>query len=65
MAADAVDAMMNARPYRDSLPLENVFNELKENSGTQFDPMIVDLILNGKVPLELIHNANGSIWTKN
>lgn len=65
MAADAVDAMMNARPYRDSLPMEKVFNELKENSGTQFDPMIVDLIINGKVPLELIHNANCSIWSKN
>jgi putative nucleotidyltransferase with HDIG domain len=58
MAADAVDAMMHARPYRDSLPMENVLSELKDNSGTQFDPMIVDLILSGKVPLEQIYRGS-------
>jgi len=58
MAADAVDAMMHARPYRESLPMEKVLSELKENSGTQFDPMIVDLMLNGKVPLEAMYHSS-------
>jgi putative nucleotidyltransferase with HDIG domain len=51
MVADAVDAMMSARPYRDALIMENVMNELRENSGTQFDPEVVALILNEKVAL--------------
>ena len=36
--ADSFDAMSSRRTYRDSLPIEKVKQELKENSGTQFDP---------------------------
>ncbi len=50
--ADAVDAMMHARPYRDSLSLEKVLSELKDNAGTQFDPAVVDVILQGKISLK-------------
>ena len=50
--ADAVDAMMSARPYRDALTRKMVFDELKENAGTQFDPEIVDIIMKGEVLLE-------------
>ncbi|HDZ61843.1 MAG TPA: HD domain-containing protein, partial [Nitrospirae bacterium] len=49
IVADAVDAMMHARPYRNSLPREKVLRELTENSGTQFDPKIVDIILQEKL----------------
>jgi response regulator RpfG family c-di-GMP phosphodiesterase len=49
--ADAVDAMLNARPYRDSLPMDKILGELRNNSGTQFDPLIADLILKGKISL--------------
>lgn len=49
VVADAIDAMMHARPYRDSLPMQRVFFELEHNAGTQFDPMIVDLVLNRKI----------------
>lgn len=52
VVADAVDSMMHARPYRDSLPMEKVISELRDNAGTQFDPVIVDLILKGKIPLK-------------
>jgi putative nucleotidyltransferase with HDIG domain len=51
MVADAIDAMMNSRPYRDALSPEKVFNELRDNSGSQFDPEVVDMILAGKVVL--------------
>ena len=51
MVADAIDSMMHARPYRGSLPMEKVFKELEENIGTQFDPVIVELILKKKIPL--------------
>jgi len=49
--ADAVDAMMSARPYRGALSIDKVMNELRENAGTQFDPDITEIILKGKVPL--------------
>lgn len=51
IVADAIDAMMHARPYRDSLLMKKVLSELKDNAGTQFDPMIVDMILKGKISL--------------
>lgn len=43
--ADAFDAMTSRRSYRDSLPLETVKEEFKKNSGTQFDPKIVEVFL--------------------
>jgi putative nucleotidyltransferase with HDIG domain len=52
MVADAIDAMMSSRPYRDALTIQKVLSELRENSGMQFDPEIVDIILKGKVSLE-------------
>jgi len=52
MVADAVDAMMRARPYRGSLSMEKVMSELRDNAGTQFDPMIVKEILKGKISLK-------------
>lgn len=39
--ADAIEAMVSDRPYRKSLRLEQVIEELKRNSGTQFDPLVV------------------------
>lgn len=51
IVADAVDAMMSARPYRDALTMEKVMSELRDNSGTQFDPEIVDLIIKSEVSL--------------
>jgi putative nucleotidyltransferase with HDIG domain len=51
MVADAVDAMMSARPYRDSLTINKVMNELSENAASQFDPDVTDIILKGKVSL--------------
>ncbi|MBI4846981.1 MAG: response regulator [Nitrospirae bacterium] len=49
--ADAIDAMMCARPYRAALTVDNVMSELTNNAGTQFDPAIVEIILNGRVTL--------------
>jgi diguanylate cyclase (GGDEF)-like protein len=39
--ADAYDAMTSDRPYRSALAHEKAIEELKLNSGTQFDPAIV------------------------
>jgi response regulator RpfG family c-di-GMP phosphodiesterase len=40
--ADAFDAMNSNRAYRKSLPFSVCINELEKNSGTQFDPQIVE-----------------------
>jgi HD-GYP domain-containing protein (c-di-GMP phosphodiesterase class II) len=39
---DTFDAMMTDRPYRKALTLQKVKEELKLNSGTQFDPYVVE-----------------------
>jgi len=49
--ADAIDAMMRPRPYRNALPEGDVLKELENNAGTQFDPRIVEVILKGKISL--------------
>lgn len=52
--ADAFDAMTSNRPYRKALSLDIAIAELSENSGTQFDPAIVDVFISvleaGKFP---------------
>lgn len=42
---DSYDAMINKRIYRERLSIEEAKNELRKNSGTQFDPEIVDKFL--------------------
>ena len=43
--ADAVEAMASDRPYRRDLSFEKIKKELKRNSSTQFDPLIIETIL--------------------
>lgn len=43
--ADAFDAMISERPYRNALSLAEAIAELKANSGTQFDPGIIKVFL--------------------
>ncbi len=43
--ADAYDAMTSNRSYRSIMPQQLVRDELVKNSGTQFDPKIVEIML--------------------
>jgi putative nucleotidyltransferase with HDIG domain len=43
--ADAVEAMASDRPYRKALSYLSIEKELIRNSGTQFDPMIIETML--------------------
>ena len=40
---DAFEAMINERPYKKRLSIKESLLELKENSGTQFDPQVVNV----------------------
>jgi len=43
--ADSFDAMTSSRPYRDKMNLDIAFQELRDNSGTQFDPKLVPVFI--------------------
>jgi len=44
--ADAIDAMLSNRHYRDALSWEETRRELEQNRGTQFDPDLADVAVN-------------------
>jgi putative nucleotidyltransferase with HDIG domain len=56
--ADAFDAMLSERPYRKAYSRERAIEELRKNSGTQFDPEIVETFLEvlNREP-ELVQNS--------
>lgn len=43
--ADVFDALCSRRVYKASWPLEEVLQAIREASGTQFDPELVDLFM--------------------
>lgn len=43
--ADAFDAMASPRVYRQPMPLPVIVNEIRNQSGSQFDPQVVDGLL--------------------
>lgn len=55
---DAVEAMTSDRCYRKALPYHLVIEELEKGRGTQFDPEIVDIMLD--VALDIIRE--NYIW---
>jgi putative nucleotidyltransferase with HDIG domain len=42
--ADSIEAMLNDRPYRKGMTKDDVLKELREQSGEQFDPNIIDIV---------------------
>ncbi len=47
---DAYNAMTSDRSYRAALPQETALAELRDGSGTQFDPRVVDALIAALVP---------------
>ena len=45
LVADAFDAITSTRAYRDALPVAHACSELKQHSGSQFDPTCVDALM--------------------
>lgn len=48
--ADALDAMTSGRSYRQAIPFEDAVLRILEASGTQFDPMVIDVFVD--VPVD-------------
>lgn len=42
---DAFDAMTSNRPYQEKMEIKNAISELKKYSGSQFDPKVVDILV--------------------
>lgn len=59
---DSIDAMTSIRPYRDAMPWEVCIDEVRKNSGIQFEPEIVEAV-NGL--WRFWKNSGNSIITKN
>ncbi len=45
LACDAFHAMATDRPYRNALPKSRILEELRSQSGKQFDPIVVSALL--------------------
>ncbi|MBU4226941.1 hypothetical protein KJ813_00310 [bacterium] len=43
--ADVVDAMSSFRPYRPALGIDKALEEISQNRGILYDPMVVDICL--------------------
>lgn len=43
--ADAFEAMVYGRPYRERMDISSAIKEIKKKSGTQFDPRVVEAFL--------------------
>jgi HD-GYP domain-containing protein (c-di-GMP phosphodiesterase class II)/ABC-type sugar transport system substrate-binding protein len=44
--ADVVEAMSSHRPYREALGIEKALNEINQNKGILYDPIVVDACTN-------------------
>ncbi|MBN2852279.1 MAG: hypothetical protein JXQ23_06025 [Clostridia bacterium] len=56
--ADSYDAMRMKRVYKEPLTHIEVIEEIKNNSGLQFAPGIVNLFLNYHKEFDEIYNKN-------
>ncbi len=56
--ADAFEAMVYGRPYRERKDINSAIKEIKKKSGTQFDPKVVDAFL------KIIKKFNLKVYSK-
>lgn len=62
--ADVFDALVSKRCYKEAMPVEQAFKVIEEESGTHFDPKLVEIFLNNKVKFEDINTSLADKETK-
>ncbi len=66
LISDTIDAMTTDRPYRKRLPVDVVIDELQKCKGTQFDPELVDVVIDSVAVRRLIAGVStGDVVVKN
>ncbi len=55
--ADAFDAMLSDRPYRKKRTMQEAVEELRNSSGSQFDPQVVDTFIKTVIQFSLLHQG--------
>ncbi|GKX65752.1 HD-GYP domain-containing protein [Inconstantimicrobium mannanitabidum] len=55
---DSIDAMRSNRPYRKLISNEECYNEISNNNGTMYDPIIANCILKNWNEIVLHHYPN-------
>ena len=51
------DALISKRCYKEAVPVEKAFEIIKEESGSHFDPQLVDVFLKHKEKYIEIHSS--------
>ena len=59
--ADVFDALSSRRPYKKAYPLDECLAILQEESGSQFDPQVVDAFLNRTSDIVAIQLAHADV----
>lgn len=55
--ADVFDAVSERRCYRAAMPLEKCFSIIREGSGQDFDPMLVEVFMDIRDKVEKVHSS--------
>ena len=54
--ADAVDAMLSQRSYKEPKPIEEVITDISQNRGKQFEPVMADIMIDNLLNVSLLLN---------
>lgn len=54
--ADVFDAVSEKRCYRDAMPIDKCFDIIREGSGTDFEPVLVEVFLDIRKKIEAVHD---------
>jgi two-component system response regulator RpfG len=58
--ADVLEALTTVRPYKEAWTLQAALDYLKSQSGSQFDPAVIDAVLSRRERVEEIHRYLGA-----
>lgn len=55
--ADVFDAVSEKRCYREAMPLDKCFDIIRNGSGQDFDPIVVEVFLDIRETIEAAHKS--------